>query len=267
MERKEPTFSPSANSQPERDEAAIRRTVPPAPEPRPARPSSSYTPPSRPVSSAPSSSSPVALIALVVALAASAGSGFLGWKLVGTQESLARADSRIAELEGRLNVSSDESSQSLTQVDAKLKWVDSEIRKLWGISNDTNRKAIAANTEKIAGLTKDLGAIKTDAAAAKKDATEARNAANALRPELTASKTAVESSVAKLDTAVKSIEDQRKRLQDLTEQLDRTDAQLASLRAIEGKVRTSEEAIAAIDANRRTLNSDILRIKQQLGIN
>ena len=72
---------------------------------------------------------------------------------------------------------------------------------------------------------------------------------------------------AKLDSAVKSIEDQRKRLQDLTEQLDRTDAQLASLRAIEGKVRTSEEAIAAIDANRRTLNSDILRIKQQLGIN
>ena len=33
---------------------------------------------------------------------------------------------------------------------AKLVWADSEIRKLWGVSYDTNRKAIAAN--KVRGI-------------------------------------------------------------------------------------------------------------------
>lgn len=266
MERKEPTFSVTGATPPERDEPApvIRRAAPQngGHESRPTRPSNPVVDP------APSSSgSPVGIIALIIALAATGGNAFLGWKLMQTQEHLVKADTRIAELEGRLSVTSDESSQSLTQVDAKLKWVDSEIRKLWGISNDTNRKAIAANTEKITALGKDIASVKKDTAAAKKEAAEAKTAASGIRTELTANKTAVEGAVSKLDGATKSIEEQRKRLQDLTEQLDRTDAQLAAMRAIEGKVRTNEEAIAAIDAYRRNLNSDILRIKQQLGLN
>ena len=171
---------------------------------------------------------------------------------------LQQAEARIADLEGRLSVTSDESSQSLTQVDAKLKWVDSEIRKLWGISNDVNRKAIAANKENIASLAKEL-------AAAKKDASEANATAASLNTQLAANKAAVDDAIAKIDSAVLSIAEQGKRLQDFTEQVDRVDGQLSSLQALQQKVRTNEEAIAAIDAYRRTINRDILELKQRIG--
>ncbi len=250
MERREPTLSSSSTPIPDRDEAPVRRSATES-RTRPATPQ--YSPP------ATSSTSPLAIIALLVALGGVGLGGYFGWQLMQAQTHLAAADARILELENRLSVSSDESSQSLTQVDAKLRWADSEIRKLWGVAHDTNRKAIAANTEKIAELSKDFAAVKKDTAAAK-------TAASGLQSQIANSKTALDAAVAKVDGAVNGNAELRKRLQDLTEQLDRTEAQLASLRTVEQKVRTNEEAIAAIDAYRRTINRDILAIKQQLGI-
>lgn len=251
MERREPTLSSSSANVPERDEPTPRRAPPP--EARATRTPSASAPATS------SSSNGLAVFALLVGLAGVGVGGFFGWKLTEAQAQIVQADARIADLEGRLSMSSDEASQSLTQVDAKLKWADSEIRKLWGVSNDVNRKAIAANADKITGLTRDV-------AAAKKTAADAKAAADTLQPQLAASKAAVDSSVAKIDSALAGIAEQRKLLQDLTEQIDRAESQLATLRAVEAKVRTNEEAIAAIDAYRRTLNRDILQIKQQLGI-
>lgn len=251
MERKEPTLSGHA-SVPEREEPIARRAAVET-----SRPSRPQTPPA-PAPAPSSGSSPLAIIALLLALAGVAIGGFFGWKLTEAQALLQQAETRIADLEGRLSVTSDESSQSLTQVDAKLKWVDSEIRKLWGISNDVNRKAIAANKENIASLAKEL-------AAAKKDASEAKATAASLNTQLTANKAAVDDAVAKIDSAVLSIAEQGKRLQDFTEQVDRVDGQLGSLQTLQQKVRTNEEAIAAIDAYRRTINRDILELKQRIG--
>jgi len=253
MERREPTFSSSPSAVSETDEPAVRRAPPPerAERERPRREPE--------VQVVKSGGSGLAVFALLVALGAGGVAGYFGWQLMQSQKHLVDAQARITDLENRLNITSDESSQSLTQVDAKLKWADSEIRKLWGVSNDINRKAIAANTENINGLTKDLAAVK-------KTANDAKTASADLQKQVSASKSAVDSSVAKLDSAVNGLAEQRKRLQDLTEQLDRTEAQLASLRALEQKVRTNEEAIAAIDAYRRTLNRDLLQIKQQLGL-
>ncbi len=250
MERREPTLSSSSASISERDEPPARRSPPPERE-RPRREPE--------VQVVKSGGNGLAIFALLIALGAGGVAGYFGWQLMESQKQLSSADARITELENRLSITSDESSQSLTQVDAKLKWADSEIRKLWGVSNDINRKAIAGNTEKINGLTKDLAAVK-------KTASDAKTTAAGVQNQITASKASVDSAVAKIDSAVTGLAEQRKRLQDLTEQLDRTEAQLASLRTLEQKVRTNEEAIAAIDAYRRTLNRDLLQIKQQLGL-
>src|SRR5690606_34015416 len=184
MERREPTLSSSSStaSLPEREEPPVRRR---APESSSSRSSPTYA--------QPPATSPLAVIALIVALAGVGLGGYFGWKFTEAQTRLEAADARILDLENRLSMSSDESSQSLTQVDAKLKWADSEIRKLWGISNDINRKAIAANTEKITGLTNNLAAVKKEAAGAKA-------AAAALQPQLAASKTAMDAAVTKVDS-------------------------------------------------------------------
>src|SRR5690606_19966034 len=196
MERREPTLSSSSTPVPERDEPSTRKPAADTHATRDSRPMRTAAPPPS------SSSSALAVFALLLALVGVGIGGYFGWQLTETRTQLLASDARIAELENRLSMSSDESSQSLTQVDAKLKWADSEIRKLWGVSNDVNRKAIAANGEKITGLTKELAVVK-------KNANDAKTTAAGLQPQLTASKAAMDASIAKIDSAVGGLTEQR----------------------------------------------------------
>src|SRR5690606_1560833 len=94
-------------------------------------------------------SSATAVFAFLLALVGIGTASYSVWQLQLAQQSLSSAGDRIAELEARLNLTSTESDQSVTKILEKLDWADSEIRKLWGVSYDTNRKAIAANKSDI----------------------------------------------------------------------------------------------------------------------
>ncbi len=69
----------------------------------------------------------------------------------------------MARLEGRLTETGSEIQQSGSEVQKKLKFLDSElsflgseVRKLWGVSWDRNKKAIAANKTGLAKIAKEL---------------------------------------------------------------------------------------------------------------
>ncbi len=251
MERKEPTLS---GITPDKDEIEARqRPGQRRSERPPTTPPPGGTPPR---GGQPSSSSPsgLAILALIVALAGLGGSGFLAWKFTEAQQSLVQAENRIADLESRLDVTYDESNQSVEAIQAKLKWADSEIRKLWGVSYDTNRKNIAGNTEQIEKLSGELASVK-------KEASSAQTAAANLKKSLSD----VQGAVTALKNSVASLDEQRKRLQNLEEKLDQLDDRVAQLRNLSDRVKTNEEAIAAIDSYRRSINRDLLAIKQQLG--
>jgi|GEM_PF-1073625 len=55
----------------------------------------------------------------------------------------------MARLEGRLAVTGTKIQQTGSVVDKKLKFLDSQVRKLWGVSWDRNKKAIIVNTGKL----------------------------------------------------------------------------------------------------------------------
>jgi chromosome segregation ATPase len=94
---------------------------------------------------------PLVLIALVVL----AG----GWMLVQQHQTIQQLQSNLGEaedwinrsklsmarFEGRLSEADRELLESGSQITEKLAFLDSEMRKLWGVSNDRNRKAIEAN--------------------------------------------------------------------------------------------------------------------------
>lgn len=243
MERKEPTLSGIV---PEKDDH----------EPRPARGGGNRPPPYIPP---PEKSGPgfVAVFALLLALAGIGGSGYLAWELVNAQEDLAEARQRIAGLETRLNIDSDEASQTLDQIQDKLKWADSEIRKLWGVSHDTNRKKITANEDSINNLTRKLGQVE-------KDAASARAAATSMRRELQASIDALKGDLSKAREALATLETTAGDLSALRESIDRVAQQMPGLRDLATRVKTNEEAIAAIDSYRRNINRDILQLREQL---
>lgn len=261
MERKEPTLS--GTIKPEKDEVAARQprsSAPGAKGPRRAEPPT--TPPSGhpPSGSGGSGGQGLAIAALVLALAGLGGSGFLVWKWMEAEQNLTQANDRIQGLEQRLDITSDQSSEYVDEIQEKLEWADTEIRKLWGVAQDTNRKRIAANQESIKALEGDLGSIK-----------ETADSAGEGVNDLKSSMSDIESRVSDIDSALEEVQEQtgslaehQQRLQNLVEDVDQLEQQLSELEGLGGRVDTNEEAIEAIDSYRRSINRELLEIKERL---
>lgn len=262
MERKEPTISGSIK--PEKDEVRARQPRDPKRSAGGTPPPDKGTPPPppRPPSGQPPSGggSTLAVLALVVAVAGLGGSGFLGWQWMQTEDDLAQANRRIEGLERRLDITSDQSSEYVEEIQEKLQWADSEIRKLWGVSYDTNRQRITENRERLEALTSELSSVKSTADAADSGLGELRSALEETRNRVSSVNDGLEA----LQQTAGDIEEQRRRLQNLAEDVDRLDSSLANLGGLAERVSANEEAIEAVDSFRRTVNRELIAIKEQL---
>ncbi|MDO3387093.1 hypothetical protein QWI17_14700 [Gilvimarinus sp. SDUM040013] len=200
----------------------------------------------------------VAVFALLLAIAGIGGSGYLAYTLTESQKALVAAQNRITNLEAQLNLNSNESNETVDQIRDKLEWADSEIRKLWGVSHDTNRKRIQANQEAIA-------ANKRTLSSAEKDAASARAATASLKRDVEAELAGLQTQLASAQEAMATLTSSADRIESLSLDVQRVMQQMPGLRGLAARVKTNEEAIAAIDAYRRSINRDILQLKQQLG--
>lgn len=245
MERKEPTLG---GISPDRDPQSLDQPAPRA---------ASQTAPAHAAPPEPRGPGKVAVLALVIAVAGVGGGGYLAWQLTESQKALVGAEQRIAGLEARLDLNSDQSSQTVDEIQDKLQWADSEIRKLWGVSQDTNRKKITANEDALVVLKKQLSAVEKTAAGANASATSVKRELQAQLDKLTTQLTQANAAMAKL----KSSADQ---LESLSIDVQRVTQQLPGLRDLASRVKNNEEAVAAIDAYRRNTNNDILQLKRQI---
>ena len=260
MERKEPTLTVSAlDHEPVRQAAAANPAPNASKSPTPTAKSSKPRP--APVYQAkPTGGGFVAGLALLVAVAATAGSGFLAWKLQQAEALLLGADTRLQALESRLDFSNEESSQSVDAIRAKLKWADAEIRKLWGVSYDTNRKTIKTNSNKLAKIEK-------QAKAAAKASKSAQTLADGHKQQLASLKKITSGDSVRIEEALKNLELQRKRLQEAVDKANKANTELARLRNDLGsRVKNNEEAIEAIDAYRVRINREVSELKERAGL-
>jgi hypothetical protein len=65
-----------------------------------------------------------------------------------------QSETRIVELEKKLELTGDESVQSMAVLQSNIKTNASEIKKLWGVAYDRNKKAIEDNKASIDALAK-----------------------------------------------------------------------------------------------------------------
>lgn len=241
-ERREPTISA-----PSKEEVNAPRSSGPRSANTSAAPSSNpgaKSPVARPVVVR----SKLAPVALLFALCGVGVAGFAYWQLTLTQQALAAADLRIADLEGKFAMSDDEVSASTETMQAKLKWADSEIRKLWGVAYDTNRKAIASNKDNIAAVEKVAKNASKQVDSKVKEALKSVTADLKLLSDLVdaqqLSLSNIESVQSKLNTTAQSIQ-----------------TKLTELEKLDKRVGNNEKAIEAIDAFRRNVNQQILQLK------
>lgn len=245
QDRKEPVLS---GIKPERDEIASHQSrLNKRPTPRPA---SAAAPASAPAAKG----SALSVIALLLALVGTGLGAFGVWQLQDSQAQLASANKRIVELEAQLNLTNTESGQTVSAIHEKLEWADSEIRKLWGVSYDTNRKAIRANADKVAQLDKTVKAAAADAKKANELAAAQRATLDTLRSQSGEQQLLLSRASEEIDLLKQQLQEANSKLNTLTKQVS----------GLPERVASTEEAIKAIDAFRRTANNDIQQLKQRV---
>lgn len=203
--------------------------------------------------------SPLGPLALLLALAAGGAAGFVYWQLQLAQQNMQRtataltaAEARVTELEKRLALSDDESTQSITVLQANIKENTAEIRKLWGVTNDRNRKAIEQLEAKTAALEKSLTGVDDKLKTALTEVTgELTGELKVLSDLVEAQQTAIQSADLAVKTQVQSLAAANRKL----EQMEQLDAELRK------KVQAHEEAIKAVDAFRLQVNRELLKLK------
>lgn len=182
--------------------------------------------------------------------------------------SLTDSTSQLDNLASQLSAVDESSTQSAQQVDDMLKLHDSEIRKLWGVSNDRNKKAIEEN--KVA-----IGKVQKSTAQVEKSTAAIKTSINALQTELDAEMKALNSSLEKFEVTRKQLQAQLGVLSETIQQveartgsqqkvLDRLTAMESDLQAlvslqnisggVDARLTEIDSAISAFDNYRRQVN-------------
>lgn len=234
MQRREPTLDGSAALEPQLDSKPIGR------DPRAAAQAAAAAPEEH----SGGGFSVLGLFALILALAGLGAAGFLYQQWQESRAQLLDAESRIVELEKRFEMSDEETSASAEVLTAKVKENASEIRKLWGVSYDTNRKDITANKGAVAANKKELAA-------------------------LTSKVNGFSGSVKKIAAVESALEELRKSntksQREVTDKLASLERQLSSVRSdLTARVGANEEAVEAIDSYRRSVNKDLVQLRDAI---
>lgn len=195
---------------------------------------------------------------LIALLLVACATGWFGWRqhqqLTALQNNFDELNQRLASTDDSLSKSGDALLLKIKDQRDTLEKHWSEIRKLWGVSNDRNKKqiskneqAVAANKGRIAGLEKATANL---ARFSKQQEQNSKKIADINSTALTVSA---------------EIEDLQQRLQDAATLLSSMQQSFKRWqKEVNGRLSESDEAIESIDAYRRQINRELLQLRSQL---
>lgn len=123
-----------------------------------------------------------------------------------------RSKLSMARFEGRMSEADRELLESGSQITEKLAFLDSEMRKLWGVANDRNRKAIAANQKAVDFLEKKTDYLDKQGAEQRQLLTSQTKRIDGAESAAQASKRELEKQLAALTTQQQSLTTQQQSL-------------------------------------------------------
>ena len=193
----------------------------------------------------------VILLLLVVA-----AGGWYGWQqhqqLTSLQDSFDQLNDRLASTDDSLSKSGDALLLKIKEQNETLEKHWSEIRKLWGVSNDRNKKKIEKNQKDVAVHSNRLA--KLDKATAGLDTVVKQSELNGKQ---------IASINSTLLSANIDMEALQQQLQETVQQLNAMESSLKNWQGeVNGRLTQTDEAIDSIDAYRRQINQQLLQLRQ-----
>jgi chromosome segregation ATPase len=252
-ERDQRVIPPDTPLAAERDERAARRPGRERPQKAPPR----ERPPKEPTAGGGAGRllSTALLLVLIVGLVGA------GWfiaeqhqALAAAQLELRRADNRLADLESRLQITDETFSEAGSEIQGRIAFWESEIRKLWAVTNERNRGWIEANRARIDEQERTLGELRTGI--------EGMRTQVARHDQALGRQQELRDQVASFERQVLALGEQQRQL---VEQVNIARQAVARLESgLTERVATSERAIEAIDAHRIQINSRVAELSSRV---
>lgn len=175
-------------------------------------------------------------------------------RLEAESSALADARSRLEVLEDRLRVTDEALTERGETTSEQINFWESEIRKLWAVSNDRNKKWIEDNQKAIASLQQSLSGLQ--ATSREIQGTLGRHeSAFAAQQKL----------VDEFNSIQMQIQQVSRSQRDLVDRVNSAQQTVAQLRSgLANRVEETEQAVAAIDAYRLQLNSRLADIERRI---
>jgi len=177
-----------------------------------------------------------------------------------------------ARLEGSLSETEANVAQSGSQLASRLNAMDSEIRKLWDVSNKRNIELIKESQSKITALEAANTKLQARLQTSEQVVGEQKSRADSLQQTLESLKGAIAkvereaAALAKADVVerVESLaKNNQAQLTAVTKRVEAVASQGAG-QQVDGRVKNLETAIESIDANRQQLNRRVLDLERRL---
>lgn len=170
------------------------------------------------------------------------------------QATMAAAQKRIAILEDRLRITDEAMTNTGQNTREQIDFWEAEIRKLWAISNERNRKWIKDNESGLKKQAQTLASVQ--ASNTELNASVGRHeSAFRQQQEIIDQLTSVELQIQQIFSAQR----------DLVDKANAAQQMVASLQAgLVNRVSDNEQAVASMDAYRVALNSRLSRIERRL---
>jgi len=205
----------------------------------------------RPASSeqiiAPAPKQTVAIVALLLSLAMAGFAGFLFMQLQEANAQLQKAadilnghSTNLAALNDKLSASDENSNLSVDALRILLKDNGKEIRKLWDVSNKTNKPNIAKNRKTISSVKSSVAKVDKKVGTANSNIGGNKKSIAALKSSLAKSQKSLEVKMAEIKASVGALPAET-----------------------EKRIGNNEQSIRSIDATRKKLNSSMAEVESQ----
>lgn len=190
-----------------------------------------------------------------IALAALGWAGALQFQLAAANTALDSWQMRVADLEKRLSVTDESSSQSAAVMQVKLKELDEGLAKL----RDENLKKARATIDQ---HTTQLAALDTAVKQAQGTVGKVEKSVDDHQKTLDSTKAQVDKLAPAVELSKRKLEEQAAAIESLTEKGNVTSSNVEKLGL---RMNTNEEWVQSINNFRKQTNREIVNIKQQIG--
>ncbi len=217
---------------------------------------------------APAPKQTLAIVALILSLAMGGFAGFLFMQLQEANAQLSKAEgilnghaTNLAALNDKLSASDENSNLSVDALKILMKDNGKEIRKLWDLTNKTNKPNIAKNNKAISGIKATITKVDKKAASIDRKVSNVDSKVANANSSINGNKTKIGSNKNSIAELKANIALNQKAMDDKLAQVKSSANGLPA--ATEKRINDNEQSIRSIDATRKKLNSSMAEVESQ----